>query len=76
MVLEGFERLEDGLGRLLVRHDALQAELKDLRSALESRDREIEELKEKVKRLDKEKTAVKERVDGLLEKLDSLIQGV
>lgn len=74
MALEKFVRLEEGLDRLLGGFEALKRENEELKDALGSKDRELLELKEKITKLDKEKGLVKEKVDGLLERLEGLIQ--
>jgi len=75
MVFEKFERIEEGINRLLEGYEGLKAENIELKDSIGAKDSEIEELREKLKRLDKEKALVKEKVETLLQKLDSLIQG-
>ncbi|HLC17673.1 MAG TPA: cell division protein ZapB [Thermodesulfobacteriota bacterium] len=69
------KRLEDGVGQLLDRYDLLQAEVRGLKEALGSKEREIRDLKERIKKLDSEKGLVREKVDSLLTRLDGLVQG-
>ncbi len=74
MALDKFDKLEEGLGRLLKNYEVIKAENRDLANAIRAKNQEIEELKEKVKRIDRERLLVKEKVDTLLAKLDSLMQ--
>ncbi len=74
MALDKFDKLEEGLGRLLQSYEAIKAENNSLLNAVRSKNQEIEELKEKVKRVDLERHQVKEKVDTLLARLDSLMQ--
>jgi predicted nucleic acid-binding Zn-ribbon protein len=76
MALEKFERLEEGLSRLLTAYEALSAEKREMLASYGAKDIEIASLKEKVAKLEKERDQVRERVDGLLVKLESLMQGV
>lgn len=75
MALEKFERLEEGLGRLLAAYEALSAENREIMESRGAKDQELAALREKVARLEKEKEQVRERVDGLLAKLEALMQG-
>ncbi len=74
MALEKFDRLEEGLGRLLFSFETLQTENLELRDALGAKGLEVEALKEKVARLEEEKLVVRKKVDTLLSRLDGLIQ--
>ncbi|MFZ3073312.1 MAG: cell division protein ZapB [Thermodesulfobacteriota bacterium] len=72
-----FIELEERISRLLSSYGALQDEKKRLEEELRQRNAEAKELvdlREKVKRLEKEKGVVKEKVDGLIRRLDGLIQ--
>lgn len=75
MALEKFERLEEGLGRLLAAYEALSAENREILASQSAKDNEVAALREKVARLEKERDQVRERVDGLLVKLETLMQG-
>lgn len=75
MALEKFERLEEGLGRLLAAYEALSAENREIQASQGDKDKEVLALREKVARLEKERDQVRERVDGLLAKLETLMQG-
>lgn len=75
MALDKFEKLEDGLGRLLAAYEALSAENREIMAAQGSKDEEIAALKERVAKLEKERDQVRERVDGLLARLETLMQG-
>ncbi|MFQ5736298.1 MAG: cell division protein ZapB [Thermodesulfobacteriota bacterium] len=74
MALEKFDRLEEGLGRLLFSFENLQSENLELRDALEAKELETRALKEKMARLEEEKLRVRKKVDTLLSKLDGLTQ--
>jgi predicted nuclease with TOPRIM domain len=74
MALDNFDRLEEGLGRLLTEFEALKAENRGLKEVLKAKEAEVDTLNDKIGRLDKEKGLVKEKVDTLLEKLEGLIQ--
>jgi len=74
MALDNFDRLEEGLTRLLSDLETLRAENRGLKEVLRAKEAEVETLNEKIGRLDKEKGLVKEKVDGLLERLEGLIQ--
>ena len=74
MALEKFERLEEGLGRLLAAYEALSAENREILSSQGVKDNEGAALREKVAKLEKERDQVRERVDGLLAKLEALMQ--
>ncbi|MBI1910882.1 MAG: cell division protein ZapB [Deltaproteobacteria bacterium] len=74
MMIDNFERLEEGLSRLLTSYEGLKSENRDLKQSLDAKDQVIAELQEKVKKLDSERAKVKDKVDSLLGKLDSLIQ--
>ncbi len=74
MPLEKFEKLEDGISRVLEGYETLKAENSDLKEALEASGRELEELRGRVKKFDREKAQVREKVDTLLEKLHGLTQ--
>lgn len=76
MISEKFDRLAEGLNRLLDSNETLQIENMELKEALGLKDREIASLKERLEDLDKEKGLVKERVEHLLGRLDGLIQNV
>lgn len=75
MALENFDKLEERINLLLDEYERLQAENRLLKQALESKNLEIEDVKDKLKRLDREKGIVREKVDGILSRLESLIQG-
>jgi len=75
MALEKFERLEEGLGRLLAAYEALSAENREILASQGAKDNEVAALRDKVARLEKERDQVRERVDGLLVKLETLMQG-
>lgn len=75
MSLEGFDKLEEGLGRLLKIQEGLAAENQELKDSVGLKDLEIEELREKLNALEEEKKLVKEKVDVLLGRLEGLIQG-
>jgi len=72
--MERFDRLEEGLGRLLMTFESLQSENLELKDSLEAKDLEALALKENIARLEDEKLRVKKKVDTLLAKLDGLIQ--
>jgi len=74
MDMERFDRLEEGLGRLLMTFESLQSENLELKDSLEAKDLEALALKENIARLEDEKLRVKKKVDTLLAKLDGLIQ--
>jgi len=74
MTTENFERLEEGLTRLLADFETLKAENRGLHEVLKAKEAEVEALNAKISRLDSEKGLVKEKVDGLLERLEGLIQ--
>ena len=74
MDMERFDRLEEGLGRLLMTFESLQSENLELKDSLEAKDLEALALKEIIARLEDEKLKVKKKVDTLLAKLDGLIQ--
>lgn len=75
MTLDKFERLEEGLTRLLAAYETLSSEKEGFKEVLASKDLEIDELKTKLKKLEAERDEVRDKVDGLLEKLETLIQG-
>lgn len=75
MALDKFERLEEGLGRLLTAYEALSAEKREAVAAHGSKDEEIAALKERIAGLEKERDQVRERVDALLARLETLMQG-
>lgn len=75
MALERFDRLEEGISRLLGMCEELKDENRALKEAVVEKQAEIRELTSKLKRLDKEKTTVREKVDTLLDRLEALIQG-
>ena len=74
MEMERFDKLEEGLGRLLMTFESLQSENLELKDSLEAKDLEALALKEIIARLEDEKLKVKKKVDTLLAKLDGLIQ--
>lgn len=76
MDMERFDKLEEGLGRLLLTFESLQSENLVLKDSLEAKDLEALALKESIARLEDEKFRVKKKVDTLLAKLDGLIQSV
>ncbi|MBI5287250.1 MAG: cell division protein ZapB [Deltaproteobacteria bacterium] len=65
--MEGFEILEERIGWLIERHGVLKGENKRLAE-------EIDELKDKLKRMTREKGLVKEKVEGLLGRIDGLLE--
>ncbi len=71
---DNFDRLEKKVERLLEICDALRSDKDELRELLRQRDVELSELKELAEVFEKEKGAVRERVDGLIDRLDGLIQ--
>ncbi len=75
MALDRFNRLEEGLTRLLSAYETLAAEKEGTSEALAAKDLEIAELRSKLKKLEAERDEVREKVDLLLEKLEGLIQG-
>ncbi|HEY4708439.1 MAG TPA: cell division protein ZapB [Thermodesulfobacteriota bacterium] len=75
MALDNFDRLEEGLTRLLAAYETLASEKDGSSEALAAKDREIAELKTKLKKLEAERDGIREKVDVLLEKLEGLIQG-
>jgi predicted nuclease with TOPRIM domain len=74
MALDNFDRLEEGLGRLLAEFEAIKAENRGLKEVLKAKEAEVGTLNDRIGKLDKEKGIVKEKVDTLLEKLEGLIQ--
>lgn len=74
MALDNFDRLEEGLARLLADYETVKAENRGLKEVLRAKEADVEALNDKVARLDKEKGLVKEKVDNLLERLEGLIQ--
>ena len=74
MDMERFDKLEEGLGRLLMTFESLQSENLELKDSLEAKDLEALALKEIIARLEDEKLKVKKKVDTLLAKLYGLIQ--
>jgi len=74
MDMERFDRLEEGLGHLLMSFESLQTENLELKDSLEAKELETLALKENIARLEDEKLRVKKKVDTLLAKLDGLIQ--
>lgn len=75
MALEKFDKLEEGLSRLLAAYEALVAENREILASQSSKESEMAALREKVLRLEKEREEVREKVDGLLMKLETLMQG-
>ncbi len=71
---DNFDKLERKVERLLELCDALRCDKDELRELLRRRDIEISELRGAAEVFEKEKGAVRERVDGLIERLDGLIQ--
>lgn len=74
MAMEKFARLEEGIDRLLSGYEALRGVNAGLKEELLSKTREVDALKERLASLEAEKGGVRERVDGLLERLEGLIQ--
>lgn len=74
MALDKFQRLEEGLNRLLAGYEGITATNRELMGSLAAKDLLITELKEKISRLEGEKDQVREKVDGLLSRLEGLIQ--
>lgn len=74
MGMDKFDRLEEGLGRLLYSFETLRSETLELRDALEAKDLEIASLKENASRLEDERIQVRKKVDSLLAKLDGLME--
>lgn len=72
--IENFDKLEKKIERLLELCDALRSDKDELREMLKRRDIEILELRSDAEVFEKEKGAVRERVDGLIDRLDGLIQ--
>ena len=66
--------MEKTIERLFELCDALRSDKDELREMLRRRDIEISELRGAAEVFEKEKGAVRERVDGLIERLDGLIQ--
>ncbi len=74
MPLDKFEKLEEGLGRLLSGYEVLRGENNGLKEALEARERELGELRERLRKMDREKALVKDKVDALLGKIEGITQ--
>ena len=74
MPLDKFEKLEEGLGRLLSGYEVLRDENNGLKEALEARERELGELRERLRKMDREKALVKDKVDALLGKIEGMTQ--
>ncbi len=75
MSMDDFDRLEEGLGRLLLGFETMQTDNLELRDAVEAKDIEVQALRKKVAKLEEERDLIKKKVDTLLTKLDGLIQG-
>jgi regulator of replication initiation timing len=75
MALDNFERLEQGLGRLLTAYEELSVQNRESLASREAKDLELAALRDKVAKLEKERDQVRERVDALLAKLETLMQG-
>lgn len=74
MALEKFEKLEEGLGRLLAAYEEVSAQNRDALASRETSALELAALRDKVSKLEKERDQVRERVDALLAKLETLMQ--
>lgn len=75
MALEKFEKLEEGLGRLLAAYEEVTSQNREALASREAKDLELAALRDKVAKLEKERDQVRERVDALLVKLETLMQG-
>ncbi|MDH4227589.1 MAG: cell division protein ZapB [Deltaproteobacteria bacterium] len=74
--MQKFDALEEKIGHLLKLCASLEADKAALREVLGRKDTERAELRDRVKKYEKEKGAVREKVEGLLSRLDGLIQNV
>ncbi|MBI5560039.1 MAG: cell division protein ZapB [Deltaproteobacteria bacterium] len=69
-----FEKLEQKINTLLRLCESMEAEKKTLKERLKEKESEIEELKRGLARFEEEKGLVRGKVEGLLTRLDGLIQ--
>ncbi|MBI5560999.1 MAG: cell division protein ZapB [Deltaproteobacteria bacterium] len=76
MELENFGKLEERIGGLLKTYEELKAKNNTLKEELKLKELKIKEFKERLERSEKEKGVVREKVDGLITRLDGLIQNV
>jgi len=74
MELDRFETLEQKVGRLIEGYIQLKLEHRKLAEELKSKESELSGLKERLNKLDSEKGRIKQKVEGILEKIDGLIQ--
>lgn len=74
METANFEKLEQKINTLLRLCESMEAEKKTLKERLKEKESEIEELKHSLARFEEEKGLVKGKVEGLLTRLDGLIQ--
>ena len=74
MELENFGKLEGRITSLLRTYQELEAKNNTLKEELGLKEQKIKELKERLSRFEKEKGLVREKVEGLITRLDGLIQ--
>ena len=70
-----FDRLEEKVNNLLKVFESLEAETLTIREQLKIHELKVKELKESIARFEKEKGLVKEKVEGIITRLDGLLQG-
>jgi len=70
-----FDRLEEKVNNLLKAFESLEAETLTIREQLKTHELKVKELKESIARFEKEKGLVKEKVEGIITRLDGLLQG-
>lgn len=69
-----FKKLEERVSRLLGVCETLKADHCDITEQLRLKEHEVKELKDRLSVFEREKGAVKEKVEGLITRLDGLIQ--
>lgn len=76
MELVNFGKLEDRISSLLKGCEELESKNNTLKEEIKLKEQKVRELKQRLERFEKEKGLVREKVEGLITRLDGLIQNV
>gem|GEM_PF-1777834 len=74
MERSNFEKLEERINELLKACEVLESENRRLKEQYGLKELEVEGLKKRLAKIEREKGLVREKVEGLIDRLDGLMQ--
>ena len=74
MGLDRLDALEQKVGSLIKMYEVLGEENRKLADELEFKEEELKKVRERLNRIESEKGLIKENVEGILGKIDGLMQ--